>query len=443
MSNALAIAAVTAVLKDLLQDALATPEIPPLGTVRVMTSAPDQIMTGSAEPTQLGLFLHHVTQNSGWRNVGHPSRNGEGQRIANPPLALDLHYLLTAYGASELHREILLGCAMQVFHEVPVLTRKAIAAALRVPPNGSLPAELPLVAQAGLADQIEQIKIAPHVLNTEEISKLWTAFQAHYRPTVAYVVTVVLIESTTPARSAPPVLTRGRRLPGATPGEVREEGVVVQSDLVLPAPTLDELVLPQRVAIRLGERLSLRGHHLAGTEVRIRFRLLRGDAVLELPTLNATATDSVVQMPPPPPDPPPVPSPLNPASWQVGIYEVSIALVQGGIERETNRLPLALAPLIQIRRQPADALARLASLEVDCLPPVKVGQRVMLIVGERELTPQPFTAPTSSLAFNAPAAPDSLPTGSLPVRLRVDGIESLVVNRQATPPRFAQVVEIT
>ena len=53
----------------------------------------------------------------------------------------------------------------------------------------------------GLADQLEQIKITPEYLSTEEMSKLWTAVQSHYRPTAAYMATVVLIESTLPARA--------------------------------------------------------------------------------------------------------------------------------------------------------------------------------------------------------------------------------------------------
>jgi hypothetical protein len=45
-------------------------------------------------------------------------------------------------------------------------------------------------------------------LNTEEISKLWSAINAHYRPTAAYQVTVVLIESNRPAKNALPVAAR-------------------------------------------------------------------------------------------------------------------------------------------------------------------------------------------------------------------------------------------
>src|SRR5207237_7602250 len=107
--------------------------------VDVVVSAlpPDRIDAIDANPadrkSRLNLFLYQVTPNSAWRNVGLPSRNGEGERISNPPLPLNLHYLLTAYGAEEMHSEILLGYGMQLIHETPILTRNAIRTPLAPP----------------------------------------------------------------------------------------------------------------------------------------------------------------------------------------------------------------------------------------------------------------------------------------------------------------------
>ena len=56
---------------------------------------------------------------------GLPSRDASGRlRLTNAPLALDLHYLLSAYSGGDLHAEILLGYAMQLLHEMPVLTAR-------------------------------------------------------------------------------------------------------------------------------------------------------------------------------------------------------------------------------------------------------------------------------------------------------------------------------
>ena len=58
---------------------------------------------------------------------------------------------------------------------------------------------------ADLADQVELCKISPRYLTTEELSRLWSALQARYRPSMAYDVSVVLIEATTPVKAALPV----------------------------------------------------------------------------------------------------------------------------------------------------------------------------------------------------------------------------------------------
>lgn len=210
MSNALAIAAVTAALKDLLNNGLIDHDLASsVGVVNISTRAPDLLATGANETTQLNLFLYHVTPNQGWRNAALPSRDGRGDRLTNPPLALDLHYLLIAHGAQDLQAEILLGYAMQLLHETPVLSRDAIRRALApaTPVSGSvLPPAFQALSAADLAEQIEQVKICPEALSVEDLSKLWSAFQTNFRLTTGYVASVVLIESQKSTRAALPVL---------------------------------------------------------------------------------------------------------------------------------------------------------------------------------------------------------------------------------------------
>ena len=217
MSSALGVAGVSAVLADLLNNGVVDQNLAATvgGLVKVSAKPPDRVAPPpAADPNQLNLFLYHVAPNPGWRNVGLPARDGSGTRLTNPPLALDLFYLLTAYGDKDFHAEILLGYAMQLFHETPVLTRDAIRKALSgpaAPVIGDILPQTPsfttLVA-ADLAEQVEQIKIIPQSMGTEEMSKLWTALQTSYRPTAAYQVSVVLIESRHPTRQTLPVRER-------------------------------------------------------------------------------------------------------------------------------------------------------------------------------------------------------------------------------------------
>jgi Pvc16 N-terminal domain len=190
MSNSLAIASVSFVLVDLLSNGIIERNLSSsIGDVIVTALPPDKVDALQQDgKSQLNLFLYNVTYNQGWRNEGYTSRNADGDRIGNPPLALDLHYLLTAYGAEQFHSEILLGYGMQLFHETPFLPRAAIQEALSAPTqvtdaSMSIPSSMLNLFTSGLANQVEMIKIWPQTLTTEEISRLWTAFQAKYRST--------------------------------------------------------------------------------------------------------------------------------------------------------------------------------------------------------------------------------------------------------------------
>ena len=103
MSTPLALATVTAVLQNFLQNSVTDLATVLGGNVVVSTEPPDRIDIGAASPDRINLFLFQATENQGWRNLGLPSRSANGDRISNPWLALDLSYLLTAYGSGPLH----------------------------------------------------------------------------------------------------------------------------------------------------------------------------------------------------------------------------------------------------------------------------------------------------------------------------------------------------
>lgn len=208
MSTPLAIAAVTAVLKDVLNTSMTATDLSSIvGDVKVSAKPPDKLIPATGdEPTALNIFLYQVTPNQGWRNAGLPARDSGGDRTGNPPLALDLHYLLTATAPRDIYPEIIMGFAMQMLHETGVLSRELIAKALdpMAPPSDFIPQ----LKFAELAEQVEQIRVTPAALTVDDISKLWTGFQGRYRMSVAYIVTVVLIQTLRSTRSSLPVVTR-------------------------------------------------------------------------------------------------------------------------------------------------------------------------------------------------------------------------------------------
>jgi len=431
VSNALAIAGVTAVLRDLLDSGLIDHQVTDaLGAgVTVSTLAPDVVpIEGTDAAPRLNLFLYQATPNAAWRNVDLPSRNVNGNRVSNPPLALDLHYLLTAYGMTDLQAEVLLGYGLQLLHENPVLSRQAIRTALNPSPvNGTLlPTIFQALRSADLAEQVEMLKITPWAMNPEEMSRLWTALQAHYRPTSAFQVSVVLIQPQRPAVSPLPVLTRGRF--DATLN--RDEGVVVTPGLVPPYPTLESVLALAHSTpstVQLGDAVTASGHHLAGTNRAVVLRNDKFGVAFEIAVANGSDETSFTFN-----------VPNQPAALPVGLYRLELRVLRPGdvVPRTSNALPVAVAPAITTF--PPTAMARsganVLSLTLGCRPVVRVGQKVTLAMDTREASAQAFTANTASLQFEFAAAP---PAGGTPLlRLKVDDIESVALDRGAKPPAF-------
>ena len=425
MSSALAIAGVTAVLRDLLNDGLINHNVSGVlgSTVTVSALSPDRLISNAGkENTQLNLFLYQVTPNSGWRNEQLPSRDSSGRnRLSNPPLALNLHYFLSAYGAEDLHAEILLGYGMQLMHETPMLSRSAIATALNPSPSvgNTLPSALRVLADCGLADQFEQIKITPEYLSTEEMSKLWTAVQSHYRPTAAYMVTVVLIESKLPARATLPVLSRGP----VDPVTKRDRGVVVEASLLPPFPTIDSVAPTNgQPAATVGATVAITGHHLDGANRVVVFSNTRFAIDQEVPAAAGNSASSLEVVVP---------------GIPVGLYQVVVRLLRPSEAepRTSNRLAMVLGPEITtpLPRSVARDGSGTATTKLTCKPEVRLGQRVsLLLLGSEEVVAQPWSTATNTFTF----VQEQAQVGDHLVRLRVDGIDSPLIDRMATPPVF-------
>jgi hypothetical protein len=210
MSNGFAIAAVTATLRRQIDEGLSADKVGDVtGAFSVTAIPPDRIVKANQpDPIQVNLFLHQVTHNAAWRNVDLPSRDSDGDVVRTPPVAINLHYLVSTYAPDPYVPEILLGHAVRILAENATLSREAIRRMLT--PSGPDPMLTALLG-SDLDHQVELIKIAPETLNTEEMSRLWSTFQSSYRPSVAYQVSVVLIDGRGRARPSLPIRSRGLR----------------------------------------------------------------------------------------------------------------------------------------------------------------------------------------------------------------------------------------
>jgi hypothetical protein len=190
----LAFASITAVLRDVLANGLIRySSITRLEDVHVTVLPPDRITVGTDEPNQINLFMYRVAPHSKLRSVP-PS--GAATPARRPPLAMDLHYLVTAYGAHDFHCEVLLGCAVHLLNSTPVLTTDMMRDALQRPLSGgqkgsSLSPVRQALASSGAVEANARLEVSQEFMAFEELSKLWSVMQARYRPTVTYRVSAV------------------------------------------------------------------------------------------------------------------------------------------------------------------------------------------------------------------------------------------------------------
>jgi Pvc16 N-terminal domain len=392
MSNTLAIGAVTATLRSLLETEIANEG----GGLRVTTLPPEkaQIFNTTDGEGRINLFLYQTLLNPAWRNTISP-RQVKPNESGFPPLGLDLFYLVTAYekadGDSSVLAHRMLGRAMLVLHDHPLLGADEIRAV--VPDND-------------LADQIERVRITPHAMSLEDLSKLWMIFQTGYRISAAYQVSLVLIDSRRSARTPLPVLTRGED----------DSGPKAQADLVPPFPALLSVTLPDdQPSTRVGDEVSLGGVHLDGDSVAVRFTTIR----LTNPQVEpASGTEEEVK--------------LTVPDLPAGSYTIAVRVGKAGqLDRFTNEFPLQIAPRIT-NITPSNAPAGNLTLTIKCSPNVLPEQRVTLLFGDREVAAQAHTGSTDTLDF----ALTDLDPGEYFVRLRVDGVDSLLVIKAGAPPKL-------
>ena len=413
MSTALAIAATSRVIAAVIDDAVAAARLTLstiLGGATTSSAPPDHLVTGAdGEVTNLNLFLYHVTYNPGWREAGLPTRASDGSVIGRAPLAIDLHYLLTAYSAGDYEAQIMLGIGMQALHEVPVLFRDKIAKVFAAPAS---PIDKAL-ASADLANQVEMVKIVPQQIGTEELSKLWTAFQSKFRVSAAYAVSVVLIETTKPVVAPLPVLSRNL--------------------MVKPfvEPVIDSVV-PQIVPYAPNATLMIAGSNVTGSSTVVVFGGNSGAP--QTPTVIGTGAAVSVTLPV-----------LNAGlNTLTVVRQVQFDAGSPVTFAQSNTATFMLQP--RIRRNaapPNDYLIAIGAPDNTVTPPVvavtvtldpalAATQKVSLLLNR--LDPPAGTAPQSyrfDAAAGGIALPSSVtidtqgvPSGKYLVRVRVDGVDS-------------------
>jgi hypothetical protein len=430
MSNFLAIATVTATLRDMLHDSI----LADVSGADVTTVRP---VTGAQTPTVgANIYLYQITPNVAFRNSDLPTRSSNGDLSQKPTAALDLHYLLTFYGDdTRLEPQRVLGSVVRTLHAQPVITAKAIRTTIT---HALSNPSLSFLSNSNLADSIESVKLTQMPLSLEELSKLWSVFyQIPYMLSLAYQAAVVFIETDDVVRDALPV--RQRKVYVRPIQQPFIESVASQSGSSDP-------IVPTSVLVLSGKRLR-------GDPTNV---LIGGFAATPTSVTESRITS-------------PMPSGLRagPQGVQVShpVLMGSPALPHEGAE--SNLAAFVLHPVINKRLDgtydisvlppasppvspPAGTAAgtRSADVTVKVSPNVAVGQRTALLMSES----QPATPPRDNYTFANP--PLTLPgsqtetdtlvfhiSGVVPadylVRVQVDGANSqLDSDSDPNNPRF-------
>src|SRR5262245_55297030 len=139
----------------------------------------------------ISLFLYRLGVNAARRNL--PSQVKSNGLRYRPPLPLDLYYLLTAWAKSAAKQQRLLGWAMRMLEDTPLL------------PTG-------LLNDVGPEPEIfqpnETVEVIFEPLSLQDLYNIWSAIKSNPQLSASYVVRAISIDSTVPVVEAAPVQTR-------------------------------------------------------------------------------------------------------------------------------------------------------------------------------------------------------------------------------------------
>jgi hypothetical protein len=415
MTNYHAIATVTAVLRDVLYKDLQGP----FQQIAV-TSKPPDVIEKETGKLRLNLFLYHITPNAGFSTMRFPTRNHQGDFMKRPMVALNLYYLMTVYPENEeiemqdLSPQQVLARAMTVLEENSSLTRNQIIYT-RTQSNPTLTDATP---DDYLEDQIEQVKITLYPASVEEMTKLWSSFfQTHYRLSVTYAATVVLLD-------------RKKAIPPSLPVQERKIYVIPAA-----SPVIDRIE-PQLVERVPDAQVKIIGTNLYAENVKVYF-----DKISVTPEVSTISRNHIAAKIPP----------KLPAGVKTVRVVHPLAVGDPPVEhldwRTSNVAAFVLAPSMV---DPVSRVtrARGQNLSIKISPGVSANQKVSLLLGHNEFEINvPAPATPGDLVETLPPfqIPETLPITSMPdnppyiIRVRIDGVDSFAhLDDNPSSPTFGE-----
>lgn len=136
---------------------------------------PPFLLIDNEKPKEDGLsiYLYRVVENGEMRN--RPPERINASTLRQPPLSLNLYYLVTPLTKDTGNDHRVLAKTMQVFYDHAII-------------KGAL-------LQGVLQDTAEELRVTLNTLSIEDLNKLWSAFMRPLRLAVSYEVKVIYIDS--------------------------------------------------------------------------------------------------------------------------------------------------------------------------------------------------------------------------------------------------------
>lgn len=402
MGNNLSVAAVTASIQLMIQEAA--------GGAIVKVGRPAVVNEAEAEPV-VNVFLFQATPNAARRNAHNPVRSSGGRQVANSLVAFDLHYLISFIGRPDLYQpELLLGSVSRALEHRSSISRRTIDKVVQDHAG---------LAGVDLQNEPEPVRIHPAHLSFEEMSKLWSVlFQTPYILSLVYTCSPVLIETSTPLSSGPPVTS------------VNNAVFPLGGPVVLGVEAAAGATAP----VLWGGTLVVRGHSLDRHGMKLRIGGRDGDLGAARVSADRIELGLVA---------------ANFGGEELAAGPVVLETVlpapagaPGHLERVSDRATFLLRPQIEL----AASAAAGSRLTVTVSPAIGRGQRPRLVLNGQgpaaetvQLHPEPFDSgfPTASLTFRL----EGVPKGSYYAQLLVEGTASAPhVETDRRSPAFGQIV---
>ena len=150
-------------------------------------------MSNFQQPMEEGisLFLYRIAANTSRRNL--PPTTGPDGRRFRPPIPVDLYYIATAWAPTAVRQQRLLGWAIRMFEDVPVL------------PTGLLNNYGP---EPEIFKQGETVEIVLDSLTLQDLNNFWGVSKSSLQLSVGYVARMLHIQSSMPITEYAEVQTR-------------------------------------------------------------------------------------------------------------------------------------------------------------------------------------------------------------------------------------------